>query len=77
MTIWVDEQLSPSLDPWIDEHFGIQAFSVKYLGYQSASDEDTFAAAREAGVVVMTKDADFVRLLDLSWWRLAILPQLG
>ena len=25
----------------------------------------------------MTKDADFVRLLDLSWWRLAILPQLG
>ncbi len=65
MIIWLDAQLSPSLAPWISEHFGIQAFSVKYLGYQSARDEDIFKAAREAGATMMTKDSDFIRLLEL------------
>ena len=31
---------------------------------QSASDASIFVAAREAGVVLVTKDADFVRLLE-------------
>ena len=31
---------------------------------QRASDPEIFLAARDAGAVVMTKDADFVELLD-------------
>jgi predicted nuclease of predicted toxin-antitoxin system len=62
--VWVDAQLSPTLAPWISERFGIEAFSVKYLGHRDASDREIFEAARSAGVVVMTKDIDFVRLLE-------------
>lgn len=40
-------------------------YSVRRLGYRDASDEAIFAAAREADAVVMTKDRDFLNLLDL------------
>ena len=46
------------------EHFKIDAFSIKYLGYRDATDRQIFQAAREAGAVVMTKDSDFLRLLE-------------
>ncbi|HEX5716843.1 MAG TPA: hypothetical protein VF179_11840 [Thermoanaerobaculia bacterium] len=38
MILWIDAQLSPSLAPWIAEHFEIEAFSIKYLGYHNAAD---------------------------------------
>jgi predicted nuclease of predicted toxin-antitoxin system len=62
--LWVDAQLSPALAPWITEQFGIEAYSVKWLGYRDATDQEIFGAARAAGAVVMTKDSDFLRLLD-------------
>jgi len=43
---------------------GIQAVAVRDLGLREASDPLIFQAAREACVVVMTKDRDFIRLLD-------------
>jgi len=61
--IWVDAHLSPSLAAWISEHAPATATSVQRLGLRDARDEDIFAAARAAGSVVMTKDADFVRLV--------------
>ncbi len=64
MILWVDAQLSPALAQWITEQFGIEAYSVKWLGYRDAVDQKIFDAARVAGAVVMTKDSDFVRLLD-------------
>jgi predicted nuclease of predicted toxin-antitoxin system len=64
MIIWVDAQLSPALAPWITERFDIECYSVRYLGLRDAADEEIFRAARERSAVVMTKDADFVRLLD-------------
>ena len=64
MTIWVDAQLSPALAPWIASEFGFEAFSVKYLGLRDATDRAIFEAAREAGAVVITKDSDFVLLLQ-------------
>ncbi len=64
MIFWIDAQLSPSLAPWIAEQFGIEAYSAKWLGYRDASDRVIFQAAHEAGVIVMTKDSDFLRLLD-------------
>jgi predicted nuclease of predicted toxin-antitoxin system len=62
--LWVDAQLSPALAPWLSERFGIEAYSAKYLGYRDATDAAIFRAAREAGTVVMTKDSDFVELLE-------------
>jgi len=62
--VWVDAQLSPALAPWLANEFGIGAFSARYLGFVRAKDPVIFAAAREANVVVLTKDIDFVVLQE-------------
>jgi predicted nuclease of predicted toxin-antitoxin system len=62
--LWIDAHLSPALAPWITKRFGIEAYSVKHLGHRDAKDPEIFQAARVAGIVVMTKDSDFLRLLE-------------
>lgn len=62
--VWVDAQLSPGLAPWIEREFEITARSVSRLGLRDATDEEIFAAARQADAVVLTKDADFERLVS-------------
>jgi len=62
--VWVDAQLNPALAPWISGEFGVDAFSVKYLGLRDAADREIFEAARTAGAVVLTKDSDFVLFLQ-------------
>jgi predicted nuclease of predicted toxin-antitoxin system len=64
MTIWLDAQLSPLLAAWLNWKFDVQAIPVRDLGLRDADDEEIFQAAKQAGVVVLTKDADFPRLLD-------------
>lgn len=65
MKLWLDAQLPPLLAGWINaQGWGIEAVAVRDLGLRDASDPAIFQAAREAGVVVMTKDRDFIRLLD-------------
>ena len=65
MKIWVDAQLSPAIAAWINRSFSkIQAASVRALGLRDATDAEIFQAAREAGTILMTKDADFMRLLE-------------
>ena len=64
MTIWIDAQLSPALAPWITRTFGVSAFALRDIGLRDATDRQIFVAAKEQGVIVMTKDADFVRLLE-------------
>lgn len=64
MTIWVDAQLSPRTARWIAAHFPVAAAALRDLGLRDASDEDIFAAARAADAIVLTKDGDFVRLLE-------------
>ena len=64
MTFWIDAQLSPALAPWLTETFKVEAYSVKFLGYRDAADKVIFDAAREASAVVITKDADFVSMLE-------------
>lgn len=63
MIIWIDAQLSPSLAPWLQETYGVSAAGVAALGLRDASDVAIFEAARDAGAVVMTKDADFPQLV--------------
>ena len=65
MKLWLDAQLPPLLAPWInDQRWELQAIAVREVGMRDASDPEIFRAARDAGVVVMTKDRDFMRLLD-------------
>lgn len=65
MKIWVDAQLSPAIAAWINRSFPeIQASSVRALGLRDATDAQIFHAAREAGAILMSKDADFMRLLE-------------
>ena len=64
MIFWIDAQLSPALAPWLTAEFGVDAFSVRYLNLVKASDPEIFKAARDASVVVITKDADFAVLLE-------------
>ena len=64
MIVWTDAQLPPALAQWLRETFGVDAVPVRDLGLREAEDSTIFAAARAAGAVVLTKDADFVDLLS-------------
>lgn len=64
MTFWIDAQLSPALAPWLSRRFGVSAFSVRYVGYRDATDQNIFEAARAAQAVVISKDYNFVTLLE-------------
>ena len=65
MTLCLDAQLPPLLAGWINaQGWGLHAVAVRDVGMRDDSDPVIFQAARDAGVVVMTKDRDFIRLLD-------------
>lgn len=72
MTIWLDAHLSPALAPWMAATFGMTVVPVRDLGLRDALDPPIFQAARAAGDVVMTKDADFPELVG----RLGSPPQV-
>jgi predicted nuclease of predicted toxin-antitoxin system len=44
--------------------FGVECHHVRDLALREAEDPAIFAKARDAGVVMMTKDEDFVRLVE-------------
>ncbi len=66
MIVWIDAQLSPDLAPWLCGTFGVEAIAVRDLGLRDASDAEIFRRARERDAVILTKDADFVRLLEIQ-----------
>jgi predicted nuclease of predicted toxin-antitoxin system len=64
MNIWLDAQLSPAMAVWINTEFSMPAIAVRDLGLREAKDREIFFAARKACAVVMTKDVDFIRLIE-------------
>jgi predicted nuclease of predicted toxin-antitoxin system len=64
MKIWVNAQLPPAVAKWIQDEFLVEAIAVRDLGFREALDKDIFEAAREAAAIVMTKDSDFVDLVN-------------
>lgn len=64
MIFWLDAQLSPDLARWLSETFGVVAYAVRDVGLREATDLAIFHAARQAGAVVVSKDSDFVWLLE-------------
>lgn len=61
---WIDAQLAPNLAGWITSTFGVPAKALRDLGLRDAKDRAIFMAARAANATVVTKDVDFVRLLE-------------
>jgi predicted nuclease of predicted toxin-antitoxin system len=66
MIIWLDAQLSPAIASWMSLEFSVSAIAVRDLGLRDAKDQAIFSAARQANAVVMTKDIDFVHLVEQS-----------
>jgi predicted nuclease of predicted toxin-antitoxin system len=64
VTVWLDNQLPPALARWVRATFSIDCVPIRDLNFQRASDLAIFQAARDVQAVVMTKDGDFVTLLD-------------
>jgi predicted nuclease of predicted toxin-antitoxin system len=65
MIIWIDAQLSPAIATWITATFSdITALALRDVGLRDAEDPEIFAAAKAQDVVMMTKDSDFVDLVD-------------
>jgi predicted nuclease of predicted toxin-antitoxin system len=62
--IIVDAQLSPAIATWINQQFGPEAVALRDLGLRDATDRVVFDFARERGAIVMTKDSDFVSLVQ-------------
>lgn len=64
MKFWIDAQLPPTLAEWLLEKFKVEAYSLKSLGLRDARDIDIFQTARSSDVVIITKDVDFVELVQ-------------
>ena len=64
MKFWVDAQLPPLLAAWLSEQFNVEAFSLKSLGLRDAVDAAIFQAAQQPGIVLISKDSDFVELVS-------------
>ncbi|MBD2597759.1 DUF5615 family PIN-like protein [Nostoc spongiaeforme FACHB-130] len=72
MTIWIDAHLSPAIATWISNTFGITALALRDVGLRDAEDLEIFEAAKTQGVIFVTKDSDFVDLVE----RLGTPPQI-
>ncbi len=64
MTVWLDAHLSPGIARWMSETFDLVALSARDVGLLGSEDEQIFFEARKAADIVITKDVDFVILLE-------------
>jgi predicted nuclease of predicted toxin-antitoxin system len=62
--LWLDAQLPPGLAPWLASTFSVRCTPVRDLHLRNATDLQIFMSAREAGAVLVSKDADFLGLLE-------------
>lgn len=72
MIYWIDAQLPPQLADWIKWTFKVEAYSLRDLGLRDAEDEQIFQQAQQQGIVIISKDSDFVEMV----LRLGMPPQL-
>ncbi len=72
MILWLDAHVSPKLCSWRRREFDVDVAPVRDIGLREAEDPEIFAKARQAKTVVLTKDEDFVALVE----RLGPPPQV-
>lgn len=63
MIFWVDAQLPPNLADWLRWTFKVEAYALRELGLRDADDLEIFERARQLGIVLISKDSDFVELI--------------
>jgi len=64
MIVWLDAQLPRQLADWMRKEFGLDAWSMHELALERASDREIFEKARSVGAVILSKDSDFVDLVQ-------------
>ncbi|WAC10965.1 DUF5615 family PIN-like protein [Dyadobacter pollutisoli] len=62
--IILDAHLPPGLAAWINTNFQIECYSAHFLNLRNAEDAEIFSIARAHNAIVITKDDDFVSLLN-------------
>lgn len=62
--IWVDAHLSPALAHRITAEFQHPTQAVRDLGLRQPKDPEIFAAVRQAGVIIISKDTDFAEMVE-------------
>jgi predicted nuclease of predicted toxin-antitoxin system len=72
MLVWLDAQLPPTLAYWMCNNLAVDAKVLRELGLRDATDTEIFARARSSGAVLISKDIDFVNLVQ----RLGPPPQI-
>jgi predicted nuclease of predicted toxin-antitoxin system len=72
MIYWVDAQLPPQLAKWLSDTFNVEAYALRDLNLRDAEDSEIFKKARQDGIVIISKDSDFVEMI----LRLGKPPQL-
>lgn len=61
---WLDAQLPPALAPWLESQLGTRVQAIRELGLRDASDEQIFGLARASSAVIITKDVDFLLMME-------------
>ena len=64
LRVRINAQVPPSLARRLAREFGLDAVHADDLDLRTATDSAIFTAAREAQVIVASKDTDFVQLLE-------------
>lgn len=64
MIFWLDAQLPPALADFLEKQFEIEAVPLRTLGMRDAEDLEIFEKARDENVVLISKDSDFVELVQ-------------
>lgn len=72
MIYWLDAQLPPQLASWLRQTFNVEAYALRDLHLRDAEDRQIFQEARQQGIVIISKDSDFVEMV----LRLGTPPQL-
>jgi predicted nuclease of predicted toxin-antitoxin system len=62
MTIWTDEHIAPSIASFISTTFKVSCRHISEVVGNASTDLEIFFAARSAEVIIISKDADFVKL---------------
>jgi predicted nuclease of predicted toxin-antitoxin system len=65
MKFWLDAQLSPDIAAWLNREYpNHESIAIRDLGLRDADDTTIFLKARKEQAIVITKDSDFVTLIE-------------
>lgn len=64
MILWLDAQLPPTLAIWLSATFSIKAVALRDIGLRDAEDSNIHQLAKIAGAIILSKDSDFVELVE-------------